>query len=81
MRSLDNHELFTQQEKEANKDAAYDAADAAAYTAADDADAAADTIAWGAVYTDAEYWINRFFIRTGEYKQTYIDEVERLKGE
>ena len=69
MRSLDNPELFTQQEKEANKIAAY-AADAAAYAAdtavyaayaaayADDAAAAAayaDDAAAAAAYADAAY--------------------------
>ena len=52
--------------------AAADAADAAnayaAYAAADAADAA-----------NAEYWVNLFFKKSGEDKQTYIDEVERLK--
>ena len=62
MRSLDNPELFTQEQKEVNRKSACDAADASY--------AAANT---------AEYWINEFFESSGEDKQTYINEVERLK--
>ena len=100
MRSLDNPKLFTQEEKEANKesaDAAYiTAADAAAYTAAvaytvDAVDAvdAADAAATAAYITaaadadadaDAENWVSKHFKSSGEDKQTYINEVERLKG-
>jgi len=92
MRSLDNPELFTQAEKEANKNSALTAADDAyvyiadaavymAYGAFDAAvyiaDAATD---WAAACADAERCINKFFERAGEDKQTYIDEVERLRG-
>jgi len=49
-------------------DAAYAAAVAAAYAAdADVADAS------------TEWWVNEFLERSGEDKQTYINEVERLK--
>jgi len=88
MRSLDNPELFTQAEKEANKNsaaAAYIAADTAAADAAAYVAVAADYIAAAAAYiaaaaADAKYWVNKFFGRSGEDKQTYIDEVERLRG-
>jgi len=88
MRSLDNPELFTQAEKEANKNSALTAAaDAAVYMAdavymayAACADAAcADAACDDAACADAERCINKFFERSGEDKQTYIDEVERLK--
>jgi len=91
MRSLDNPELFTQEEKEGNKKSAAAAfyaavaayADTAAYSAAAEAAAvAAANTAYAAYDNDwAEYWVNKFFKRAGEDKQTYIDEVERLKGE
>ena len=125
MRSLDNPELFTQEEKEANNrnahaaadaayaaayaayaaDAAYAAADAhtaayaAAYTAADAhtaADAAytaayaadADAAAYAAdatyavddkVISKIDHWLSRYFQTTGEDRQEYINEVERLR--
>ena len=89
MRNLDNPELFTQEEKEVNRKsantayvaayagaayAAYDAADAAAY------DAAYAAAAYAAYDAAAEHWVGEFFNKTGEDKQTYINEVERLKG-
>ena len=70
--------------------AAYDAVYDAAYAAADaaaavyDAAAAADAAyaAYAAHTADvAEHWVGEFFNKTGEDKQTYINEVERLKGE
>jgi len=84
MRNLDNSELFTQEEKEANKKsahAAYSGAAAAYAGAAAEAAYAANTADAAAVAdaVAAEYWINEFFERSGEDKQTYIDEVERLK--
>ena len=62
--------------------AAAEAAAAAAVAAAEAAAAAAAAIAAAAAAAaegDAEYWINEFFERSGEDKQTYINEVERLK--
>jgi len=60
----------------------------AAYAAVYPAALAADAAAYAAYasYADAdaayaERCINKFFGRSGEDKQTYIDEVERLKGE
>ena len=92
MRSLDNPELFTQEEKEANIKSSLTAAVAAAVAAADAAVAAADAADAAAAYTDdaaaayadegdAEYWINEFFERSGEDKQTYIDEINKMLGE
>jgi len=98
MRSLDNPELFTQAEKEANKNsaltvyadadcakhgapeatyAAYAAYTAAIYTAYDGVDTATATATATATTATAEYWVNEFFERSGEDKQTYINEVER----
>jgi len=82
MRNLDNSELFTQEEKEVNRKSAHAAysATVAAYAgsgAAAEAAAAAVAAEWAAEW--AEYWVNKFFKRAGEDKQTYIDEVERLK--
>ena len=61
--------------------AAYGAVDVvytAVYNAVDVADAA--YTAYTAYTADAaEYWIGEFFNKTGEDKQTYINEVERLK--
>ena len=74
MRNLDNPELFTQQEKEVNRKSA-----AAAY--ADTVNTAYAAAAAAVAAEWAEYWVNKFFKRAGEDKQTYIDEVERLKGE
>ena len=85
MRSLDNPQLFTQEEKEANnRNAAADAAaaDVYAYAAYATAYAAADAAADAADAADAaaERWVKEFFIKTGKDEQTYINEVERLKG-
>ena len=82
MRDMDNPELFTQEEKEGNKKtaaAAY-AADDAAYSAVWAAYFAAAYAADTAYDTATECWVNKFFKRAGEDKQTYIDEVERLRG-
>ena len=77
MRSLNNPELFTQAEKEANNRNAVDAAYAAAYDVYDAYDAAADAAdACVDACVDAERCINKFFERSGEDKQTYIDEVD-----
>jgi len=74
MRSLDNPELFTQEEKTGNSQAAFAADTACAIY--DNATAAA----WyAAVGVNAELWVNAFFRRTSEDRQEYIDEVEMLK--
>tara|TARA_R110000751_G_scaffold20372_2_gene59712 strand:+ start:2539 stop:2814 length:276 start_codon:yes stop_codon:yes gene_type:complete len=83
MRYLDNPELFTKDEMWENATAAdaaigadvdYDAADTAADVAAD-AFHAADC----ADFADYDYWIDEYFKKTGEDRQTYINEVERLR--
>ena len=85
MRNLDNPELFTREQKEDNRKSsltanAAAAADAAAANAADaNAAYAAYAAADAADAANAEYWVNLFFKKSGEDKQTYIDEVERLK--
>ena len=92
MRYLDNPELFTVAEMKKNASdadaAAANAAAAAAYAAvaayyadagAADADAYAayDDAAAAAVRT--KRWLDKYFKVTGEDKQDYINEVERLK--
>ena len=84
MRSLGNPEVFTQADQEANRKSAHDAYSAAvaAYAAAEAAAVAAAVAAeWADAAAGTEYWVNKFFERSGEDKQTYIDEVERLKGD
>ena len=86
MRSLDNPELFTQAEKEANNRNATAAAVDTAYADTDAyAFAAAAYTAYPTAYAaiadaDAERCISKFFGKSDEDKQTYINEVERLKG-
>ena len=68
----------------ADADAAAYAAYAAVYPAALAADAAAYAAyaSYAYAYADAAYvdrCINKFFGRSGEDKQTYIDEVKRLR--
>ena len=77
----------------ASADAAWAADAATDWTATDWASANAAWAADAAVYmayaayaayaatdwTATEWWVNKFFERAGEDKQTYIDEVERLK--
>jgi len=73
MRNLDNTELFTQEEKEGNRKSAH-----AAYSAAVAAYSAAVAAAYAA---DVEHWVNKFFERSGEDRQTYIDEINKMLGE
>ena len=61
------------------------AAEAAAVAAAVAAEWAAYATEWAAYAAansaaDAEHWVNEFCKRSGEDKQTYIDEVNRLRG-
>ena len=56
------------------------AADAAAYAAdavnaASNADEAAD--AWTICTDHVEYWLNKYFERTGENRQDYIDAIHK----
>ena len=86
MRSLDNPKLFTTTTKEWRQ-SAYSSTTVypyATYAASQAADAVyyADT----ANYADAadsidtaNYWLDRHFYKTGEDKQDYINEVERLR--
>ena len=62
---------------DAAANAAYAAADAA-YAATDAAYAATVAAAYAA---DVEHWVNKFFERSGEDKQTYIDEINKMLGE
>ena len=59
-----NPDKYTQKQLDKNENAA-----AAAYTAAA-ASASADV--------DADYWFDRYFKITGENKQGYIDEINKL---
>lgn len=75
MRYIDNPELFSVVEMLANEDAAHDAA--YAYAAADVYSAYAN-----AVEVDVprvERWLVKYFKISGENKQDYTNEVERLK--
>ena len=79
MRQIDNSELFTAKEMISNADDAYYAAlhtnnAHASYVA----DVAVTESAYAAV-EGADYWINKYFKETGEDKQLYINEVERLR--
>lgn len=78
---MDNPELFSDEEMRENDTEAYAAAEAAAYTAAYTAEAAA--YAADADYAHAaniaKYWANEYFKISGENKQDYVNEVERLK--
>mgnify|MGYP003664839979 FL=1 len=72
MRQADNPELFTSDEmwENANNAAIADCVFAAA--AATYADDSYD-------FSDANYWLDKYFKETGEDKQAYINEVERLR--
>ena len=74
MRQIDNPFLFTKNEMRNNADdALYD--DIIDWdTAWQTAEAAADDD-----YLTTNYWIDRYFKETGEDRQTYINEVERLR--
>tara|TARA_R110000851_G_scaffold283751_2_gene437301 strand:+ start:196 stop:444 length:249 start_codon:yes stop_codon:yes gene_type:complete len=74
MRQIDNPFLFTKNEMRNNADDAlyddsidWDTAWPAAEAAADDD------------YLTANYWVDRYFKKTKENKQDYINEVERLR--
>ena len=82
MRYLDNPELFTRDEMRENAsdadaaigaDVDYDAADTAADVAAD----AFHDDEYATAYAD--YGLDKYFRITGEDRQTYINEVERLR--
>lgn len=76
MRDLDNHYLFTQEEKDNNKLSANNS------TASDNLTTLYVTSASAAVdYTvnATRYWLKKYFEVTGEDKQDYINEVQRLK--
>ena len=62
-------------------DAAYAAAVAAAYAADAVADAAYAAAVAAAYAADVEHWVNKFFERSGEDRQTYIDEINKMLGE
>lgn len=71
-----NRKNHTQEELDENRDAAYAAYAAyvvyAAYAAAAYAAASVDA--------SAEYWINKYFERTGEDRQLYTNEIERINN-
>ena len=87
MRDRDNPELFTEEEKNNNKAeafyeapadydfisvegvSAYDAATASYYITSPTYDT-----------SEIDHWLSRYFQTTGEDRQEYADEVERLKG-
>lgn len=81
IRYLDNPELFSDEEMLENTNAATDASKRAA-----DADAKAAYAAYAVCsYTievdvpRVERWLSKYFKISGENKQNYVNEVERLK--
>ncbi len=66
-----NPNKYTQEQLDANSDAAYDAAYARAYATVD-----AATVAVAAA-TATTYWINKYFMRSGENKQDYVDKINK----
>ena len=84
MDSLANPGKYTFEQLRENRDDAYADYDAvyAAYAAADAADAAYifAVYAYNPTYANnvnANYWLNRYFKRSGENKQDYIDEINK----
>jgi hypothetical protein len=73
-----NRKNHTQEELDANLDAA--AAVVLVVPAYAYAAYAADAAATDAAADAAEYWINKYFERTGEDKQLYINEIERINN-
>tara|TARA_R110000851_G_scaffold326769_1_gene495728 strand:+ start:374 stop:652 length:279 start_codon:yes stop_codon:yes gene_type:complete len=79
---LANPDKYTQEELDANRKSAYDAADAAVCDAA--AYATRNAAYWAAYYAasaasaaaySASHWVAEYFKITGEDKQTYIDKL------
>ena len=85
MRYIDNPDLFTSEEMESNATASGGyLVNAAAYAAHTANAYAVEYAAYAAAYADTyatTYAIDRFFKSTGEDKQDYINEMERLKDE
>tara|TARA_R110000764_G_C10793549_1_gene357937 strand:- start:314 stop:586 length:273 start_codon:yes stop_codon:yes gene_type:complete len=82
IRYLDNPELFTDEEMWENASAANytDNDTAAAYTTYAVATHAANFAYSPTLYSPTLcYWLDEYFIITGEDKQDYINEVERLR--
>ena len=83
MRYLDNPELFTSDEMWENANNAHAIANAYIATIAgvDFSVANAATAAYDADFDDdyTNYCIDKYFKKTNEDRQTYINEVERLK--
>ena len=74
MRYLDKPELFTEDEMKKN---ASDAVDVYTAAVACSATYAVDDVDYDVDY--ANHWIDKYFKKTGEDKQDYINEVERLR--
>ena len=80
MQYLDNPELFTEDEMWEDAYNAWAVADAATNANAYAVAATVGSAAHAAyAYADAEYWLDKYFKITGEDKQGYINEVERLR--
>jgi len=82
MKWLDDPKSVSQEEREENSKAAAAAAAAAAayaFSAFSAFSAAAAAAAFGANAGEAEKWVNKYFERTGENKQDYIDAIEADK--
>ena len=86
MQYLGNPELFTVAEMKKNTSDAHAAAYAVYATYAADANAVSAAVSAAVAYTAVaydtdytNYWIDQYFKVTGEDKQDYINEVERLR--
>ena len=85
MRDMDNPKLFTQEERDANIRHVYETylaadTDTREFFTAADATYAVDDKVTSELHT-TEDWLVSYFKSSGEDRQEYIDEVERLKGE
>ena len=83
MRDMDNPKLFTQEERSANIRHAYESflaadTDTRAFFTAADATYAVDDKVTSELHT-TEDWLVSYFKSSGEDRQTYINEVKRLR--
>lgn len=83
MRDIDNPKLFTEEERDANIRHTYETylaadTDTRAFFTAADATYAVDDKVTSELYT-TEDWLVSYFKSSGEDRQTYIDEVKRLR--
>jgi hypothetical protein len=77
MKWLKNPESVSQEELDANRESAYDANREFAYDTYRSARSAyaAYWAAYWAATASASHWVDKYFERSGENKQTYIDKL------